>query len=75
MQGNGNNGGLGAGTIAANTNPTSNLRYILLQGGGVIGTTTPYLLYIRLGLNNTGPFQYFQYVQLARLGGVPLSPY
>ena len=74
MQGNGNNGGLGAGIIAPSTNPNSNLRYILLQGGNV-GTTTPYLLHIRLGINNTGPYQYCQYVQLARLGGVPLSPY
>lgn len=81
MQGN-INGGLGATSpllAGGSPSPTSNMRYILLQsltGAAVsIGNAQPYSLYIRIGLSNTTPKQYFQNVQLAAFGAAPSVPY
>ena len=81
MSNNNKSGGLGTtnSLLSGKPQPTANMRYILLQsttGGTInIGNTQPYSLYIRFGLSNTIPKQYFQSIQLAALGDPPSMPY
>jgi len=73
-----NPGGLGSGGLTTSTNPNSNLRYIVTRSGNgtyTVGQNMPYLLYIRIGLSNTGPIKYFQGVQLAAAAALPSAPF
>ena len=75
---NNNPGGLGAGALTTSTAPTNNLRYIATRSGGgtyTVGQNMPYLLYIRIGLNNTEPIKYFQGVQLAAAAALPSASF